>query len=131
VSRKTAEEIEIETRIRNTVSILNGVDKELFKPMSKDAARSYLEQRYGVRFGGYVIAHVDLGPIKGTYMLVKALVILKKMGVELAVLFVGRMGPPPYKKVRGRHDLEARLERESSWDGYPTTSCHTYTTPQM
>jgi len=47
--------------------------------MSKEAARSYLEQKYGVKFRGYVVAHVGLGPRKGTQTLVKALAVLKKM----------------------------------------------------
>jgi len=113
VSRKTAEEIEAETRIHNTVSILNGVDKDLFKPISKGTARSYLEQKYGVKFRGYVIVHVGLGPRKGTHTLVKALALLKKMEFEFTALFVGKMGPPSYRRyvedMIRRFDLNVKL----------------------
>jgi len=68
VSRNTKKELELAGADPSRVfPVLNGVDKELFKPVSKEAARSYLEQKYGVRFRGYVIAHVGLGPRKGTY----------------------------------------------------------------
>jgi len=77
-------------------------------PMSKEAARSYLGQKYGVKFRGYVIAHVGLGPIKGTHTLVKALALLKKMEVEFTALFVGRMGPPSYRKFV--EDMIRRLD---------------------
>jgi len=45
--------------------------------MSKEAARSYLEQKYGAKLRGYVIVHVGLGPRKGTHTLVKALALLR------------------------------------------------------
>jgi len=113
VSRKTAEEVEVETGVRDIVSILNGVNRELFKPMSKDAARSHLEQKYGVNFRGYVIAHIGLSPRKGTYTLVKALVMLKKMGAEFTALFVGRIEPPSYRSyvedIIRRNNLNVKL----------------------
>jgi len=81
--------------------------------MSKDVARSYLEQKYGVKFGGYVIAHIGLGPRKDTHTLVKALVMLKKMGVEFTALFVGKIGPPSYRgyveDMIRRFDLNVKL----------------------
>jgi len=114
VSRNTKKELELAGADPSRVfPVLNGVDKELFKPMSKEVARSYLEQKYGVKFRGYVIAHVGLGPIKGTHTLVEALVMLKKMGVEFTALFVGRMGPPSYRRyvedMIERFDLNVKL----------------------
>jgi len=113
VSRNTKRELELAGADPSRVfSILNGVDKELFKPMSKDA-RSHLEQKYGIKFKGYVIAHVGPGPIKGTHTLVKALALLKKMGVEFTALFVGGMGPPSYRRyvedMIRRFDLNVKL----------------------
>jgi len=99
VSRNTKKELELAGADPSRVfSVLNGVDKGLFKPMSKETIRSYLEQKYKIGFRGYVIAHVGLGPIKGTHMLAKALAMLKKMGVEFTALFVGKMEPPSYRR---------------------------------
>jgi len=123
VSRRTAEEIEVETGIRNVVFILNGVDKELFKPMSKEAARFHLEQKYGVKFRGHVIAHVGPGPRKGTHTLVKALVMLKKVGLEFTALFAGRMGPPSYRRyvedMIRRFNLNVKLLRWVPYEELP------------
>jgi len=114
VSRNTKRELELAgVDPLRVFSVLNGVDKELFKPMNKEAARSHLEQKYGVKLRGYVIAHIGLGPIKGTHTLVKALAMLKKMGVEFTALFVGGMGPPSYRRyvedMIRRFDLNVEL----------------------
>jgi len=114
VSKNTKKELELAGADSSRVfSVLNGVDKGLFKPMSKDTVRSHLERKYGVKFRGYVIAHVGLGPLKGTHTLVKALVMLKKMGAEFTALFVGRMGPPSYRRyvedIIRRNNLNVKL----------------------
>jgi len=99
VSRNTKKELELAGADSSRVTpVLNGIDKGLFKPMSKNAARTYLEQKYGIEFRGYVIAHVGPGPRKGTHTLVKALAMLKKMEVEFTALFVGKMGPLSYRR---------------------------------
>jgi len=101
VSRNTKREFEFSGADPLRIfPVLNGVDKGLFKPMSKDATRSRPEQKYRVEFRGYVIAHMGAGPIKGTHTLVKALVMLKKMGVEFTALFGGGggIGPPSYRR---------------------------------
>lgn len=112
VSAKAAEEVSTETGARNIASILNGVDKDLFRPIDKGRAGSHLERKRGVRFRGYVMAHVGLGPRKGTRMLVKALA-LKKMRLEFTVLFVGKLGPASYRRhvweLNRRFDLNVKF----------------------
>jgi len=124
VSRNTKSELELaDVDPSRVFPVLNGVDKELFKPMSKDAARSHLEKKYGVELGGYVIVHVGLGPIKGTHTLVKALVMLKNMGVKFTALFAGRMEPSSYRgyveDIIRRFNLNVKLLRWVPYEDLP------------
>ena len=55
--------------------VTGGVDKDIFKPISKDEARRALSKLFGIRLGedDSVILHIGLSPIKGTHILLKAL----------------------------------------------------------
>ncbi|MEM3326570.1 MAG: glycosyltransferase [Thermoproteus sp.] len=98
VSERTRQElIKNGTLGENVFSILNGVDIELFRPINREFARQYVEKKYGIRLDDFIIAHVGLGPIKGTHVLVKALAILKKR-VKFTALFAGRLGPKSYRE---------------------------------
>jgi len=106
VSSKTKEELINAGVSKDSVySILNGVDKHLFKPMSKGEARSYLEEKFTVKTDGFIIAHIGLSPLKGTHVLVKALALLKRKGVKFTALLIGKASPKTY-----RHYLERMIE---------------------
>jgi glycosyltransferase involved in cell wall biosynthesis len=80
-------------------SILNGVDKKLFKPMNEERARSEIERLFGIRLRDRVLLHVNPGPRKGTHILVKAVAILKRMYREdFTLLIAGRLGPKSYRE---------------------------------
>ncbi|MEM1510613.1 MAG: glycosyltransferase family 4 protein [Thermofilaceae archaeon] len=99
VSRRTCEElIDSGVRASNTYAILNGVDKNLFKPVDKSSAEEVLEKKYGVKVKGFTIVHVGLGPIKGTHMLIKSLAMLKKRGVKFTALLAGKLSLGSYKQ---------------------------------
>jgi len=82
-----------------TFAILNGVDKDLFKPMSKDYAKTLIEEIFKIKLKGKVLLHVNPGPIKGTHILIKAVGILKKIyGEDFTLLIVGKLGPRTYRE---------------------------------
>ncbi|MEM1661122.1 MAG: glycosyltransferase family 4 protein, partial [Candidatus Bathyarchaeia archaeon] len=99
VSRRTREELVSNgVRASSVHAILNGVDKGLFKPIDRTEAEEVLERRYGVKVKGFTIAHIGLGARKGTHILVKALAMLKKRGVNFTALLAGKVGPPSYEQ---------------------------------
>ncbi|MEM0241068.1 MAG: glycosyltransferase [Candidatus Nezhaarchaeales archaeon] len=103
VSSKTKEELVNTGVSRDSVyTILNGVDKHFFRPLSRDEAKSYIEEKFNVKTCGFMIAHVGLSPLKGTHVLVKALALLKKKGVKLTALLIGEAGPKTYRQYLKR-----------------------------
>ncbi|MEM1510604.1 MAG: glycosyltransferase [Thermofilaceae archaeon] len=103
VSSKTKEELVNAGVSRDSVySILNGVDKHFFRPLSKDEAKSYIEERFNVKTNGFMIAHVGLSPLKGTHVLLKALALLKRKGVKFTALLIGKAGPKTYRQYLER-----------------------------
>jgi len=85
----------------HTVSVVyDGIDPDLFKPGSRDAARSEI----GVRCSDPIILFVgNLIPVKGLDMLIDACSLLKARGVKYQCRLVGQ--------GRLRPDLERQVER--------------------
>jgi glycosyltransferase involved in cell wall biosynthesis len=79
VSKNTRKEL-VNMGMQNNkiISTLNGVDKEVFKPISKDYAKTSVEEIFKTRLGDKVVLHVNPGPIKGTHILVKSYCHAKK-----------------------------------------------------
>ncbi|MEM1510269.1 MAG: glycosyltransferase family 4 protein [Thermofilaceae archaeon] len=129
VSSKTKEELVNAGVSKDSVySILNGVDKRLFKPMSKGEARSYLEEKFTVKNDVFMIAHVGLSPRKGTHVLVKALALLKRKGVEFTALLIGKAGPKTYRRYLERMIETFNLEEHVRMLGFisSTDLLHVY-----
>jgi len=100
VSKNTKKELgKMGVPTSRIVSILNGVNKERFKPMNKDLAKTLVEELFGTKLKVRVLLHVNPGPRKGTHILIKAFAILKKIyGEDLMLLIVGRLGPKTYRE---------------------------------
>jgi glycosyltransferase involved in cell wall biosynthesis len=120
VSRNTRRELIEAGALPNKVfPILNGVDKEVFKPMNKDHAKSLVEEIFKIRLRGKVLLHVGPGLRKGTHILIKAVAILRRIyGDNFTLLIAGRLGPKTYKEhiedmVRG-----LKLEENVKMLGY-------------
>jgi glycosyltransferase involved in cell wall biosynthesis len=120
VSRNTRRELIEAGALPNKVfSILNGVDKDVFKPMSKESARALVEGWFGVELGDKVLLHVNPGPRKGTHVLIKAIAQLKKLyGRDFTLLIVGRLGPKTYKEYVEEMIRRLRLEENVKTLGY-------------
>ena len=100
VSKNTRREL-IEAGIppNKVFSILNGVDKEVFKPMNKDYAKTLVEEGFNLKLKSKVLLHVNPGPLKGTHILVKAVAMLKKIyGKDFTLLIVGKLGPRTFRE---------------------------------
>ncbi|MEM1646289.1 MAG: glycosyltransferase family 4 protein [Ignisphaera sp.] len=103
VSSKTKEELVNAGVSRDSIySILNGVDKHFFRPLSRNEAKSYIEEKFNIKTDGFMIAHIGLSPRKGTHVLVKALALLKKKGVKFTALLIGKAGPRTYRQYLER-----------------------------
>jgi glycosyltransferase involved in cell wall biosynthesis len=77
----------------------NGVDKELFRPIKREDARSLVERVFNIKLRGKVLLHVNPGPQKGTHILVKAVAVVKKVyGNDFTLLIVGKLGPKSYRE---------------------------------
>jgi len=100
-------------------SILNGVDKDLFKPMNKDYAKAVVEEVFRVRLKNKVLLHVNPGPIKGTHTLIKALAMLKRVyGEDITLLVAGRIGPKSYREYIEAMVKSLGLENNVRFLGY-------------
>ncbi|WP_434730809.1 glycosyltransferase family 4 protein [Thermogladius sp. KZ2Tp1] len=100
-------------------SILNGVDKDLFKPMNKDYAKTVVEEVFRVKLKDKVLLHVNPGPIKGTHMLIKALAMVKRVyGENITLLVAGRIGPKSYKEYVEVMVKSLGLENNVGFLGY-------------
>ncbi|MEM1718918.1 MAG: glycosyltransferase family 4 protein [Thermosphaera sp.] len=124
VSSKTKEELISAGVSKDSVySILNGVDKYFFKPLNRDEAKSRVEEEFAVKNDGFMIAHIGLGPCKGTHVLVKALASLKRKGVKFTALLIGKAGPSTYRRYLERTIETLNLKENikmlgfiNSWD---------------
>ena len=78
--------------------MLNGVDKELFRPIKREDARSLVERLFNIKLRSKVLLHINPGPRKGTHILVKAVAKVKKAyGNAFTLLIVGKLGPKSYR----------------------------------
>jgi len=120
ISRNTKRELIEAGALPNKVfSILNGVDKEVFKPVNKDYAKTLVEEIFKIRLRDEVLLHVNPGPRKGTHILIKAVATLRRVyGGDFTLLIAGRLGPRTYREhvesmVRG-----LKLEENVKMLGY-------------
>jgi glycosyltransferase involved in cell wall biosynthesis len=99
VSKNTRKElINAGTPPSKVYSVLNGVDKELFRPIKREDARSLVERLFNIKLRGKVLLHVNPGTLKGTHILVKAVAIVKKAyGNDFTLLIVGKLGHKSYR----------------------------------
>jgi len=101
------------------ISILNGVDKEIFKPISKDYAKTSVEEIFKTRLRGKIILHVNPGPIKGTHILIKAVAMLRRIyGDGFALLIAGRLEPKTYREYVENMIRGLKLEENIKMLGY-------------
>jgi glycosyltransferase involved in cell wall biosynthesis len=120
VSRNTKKEL-VNMGMQNNkiISILNGVDKEIFKPISKDYAKTSVEEIFKVRLRDKVLLHVNPGPIKGTHILIKAAAILRRIyGDNFTLLIAGKIGPKTYREYVENVIRGLRLEENIKMPGY-------------
>jgi len=120
ISKNTRKElIDMGIQQNKVVSILNGVDKEVFKPMNKDYAKTLVEEIFKVRLRDKVLLHVNPGPIKGTHILIKAVAMLRRIyGDGFALLIAGRIGPKTYRGYVENVIRGLKLEENIKMPGY-------------
>jgi len=120
VSRNTRRElVEAGALPSKVFSILNGVDKEVFKPMNKNYAKTLVEEIFKVRLRDKVLLHVNPGPIKGTHILIKAAAMLKRIyGDNFTLLIAGRLGPKTYREYVENMIRGLKLEENVKMLGY-------------
>jgi glycosyltransferase involved in cell wall biosynthesis len=124
VSKNTKKElIDMGIRFDKIVSLINGVDKEVFKPMNKDYAKTLVEEIFKVRLRDKVLLHVNPGPIKGTHILIRATAILRKIyGDNFTLLIAGRLGPKTYREYVESMMKALKLEENVKMLGYVENS---------
>jgi len=120
VSKNTRKElIEAGAMPGKVFSILNGVDKDVFKPMNKDYAKTQVEEIFEVRLRDKVLLHVNPGARKGTHILIKAVAILRKIyGDNITLLIVGKLGPKTYREYVENMIRGLKLEENIKILGY-------------
>jgi len=120
VSRNTRGElIEAGALLNKVFSVLNGVDKEVFKPVNKDYAKTLVEEIFKARLKGKVLLHVNPGPSKGTHILIKAATMLRKIyGDSFTLLIAGRLGPKTYREYVEDMVRGLKLEENVKMLGY-------------
>ena len=120
VSRNTRRELIEAGALPNKIfSILNGVDKNVFKPMNKDYAKTLVEGIFRIKLRDKMLLHVNPGPRKGTHILIKAVAILEKMyGDNITLLITGRLEPETYKEHIENMVKGLKLEENVKMLGY-------------
>jgi glycosyltransferase involved in cell wall biosynthesis len=120
VSRNTRRElIEAGALPSKVFSVLNGVDKEVFKPMNKDYAKTLVEEIFRIKLRDKVLLHVNPGPIKGTHILIKAVAMLRRIyGDGFALLIAGRLEPKTYREYVENMIRGLKLEENIKMLGY-------------
>jgi glycosyltransferase involved in cell wall biosynthesis len=120
VSRNTRKELtEAGVSPSKVFSVINGVDKEFFKPTNKDYAKTQVEEIFKIRLKGKVLLHVNPGPRKGTHILIKATAILRKIyGDNFTLLVVGGLGPKTYREYVENMVRGLKLEENVKMLGY-------------
>jgi len=120
VSKNTKRElVEAGVQGNKVFPILNGVDKDMFKPMNKDYAKALVEEMFKIRLGNKVLLHVNPGSRKGTHILVKAVAMLKKIyGNDFTLLIVGRLDHKTYREYIENMIRELKLEDNIRFLGF-------------
>jgi glycosyltransferase involved in cell wall biosynthesis len=120
VSKNTRKElIGMGIQQNKVVSILNGVDKDVFKPMNKDYAKARVEEIFKVRLRDKVLLHVNPGPGKGTHILIKAVAMLRRIyGDNFTLLIAGKVGPKTYGEYVESMVRGLKLEENIKMLGY-------------
>jgi len=120
VSRNTRRELIKVGALPNKVfSILNSVDKDVFKPMNRDYAKTLVEEFFKIKLRDKVLLHVNPGPRKGTHILIKAVAILKRIyGDKFILLIAGRLGPKTYREYIVNMVRGLKLEENVKMLGY-------------
>jgi glycosyltransferase involved in cell wall biosynthesis len=120
VSKNTKKElIDMGIQQNKVVSTLNGVDKNVFKPMNKDYAKTLVEEIFKIRLRDKVLLHVNPGPRKGTHVLIKAVAMLRRIyGNNFTLLITGRLGPKTYREYIESMTKNLRLEDSVKMLGY-------------
>jgi len=120
VSKNTRKElIDMGIQQNKVISILNGVDKDVFKPMNKDYAKTLVEEIFKIRLRDKVLLHVNPGPRKGTHILIKAVAMLRRIcGNNFTLLIAGRLGPKTYREYIESMAKNLRLENSVKILGY-------------
>jgi glycosyltransferase involved in cell wall biosynthesis len=120
VSKNTRKELmDMGIQQNKVVPILNGVDKDIFKPMNKDYAKTLVEEIFKIRLRDKVLLHVNPGPRKGTHILIKAVAMLRRIyGDNFTLLVVGRLGPKTYREYIEGMAKSLRLENNVKMLGY-------------
>jgi glycosyltransferase involved in cell wall biosynthesis len=120
VSKNTRRElIEAGAMPSKVFSILNGVDKDVFKPMNKDYAKTLVEEIFRIKLRDKVLLHVNPGPRKGTHILIKAVAMLRRIyGDGFTLLIAGRLGPKTYREYVENMIRGLRLEENVKMLGY-------------
>ncbi len=100
VSRNTRRElIQLGIEKNKVISIINGVDKEEFKPINKEYAKTLVEEMFGVKLKNKVLLHVNPASIKGTHILIKSVAMLRKLyGDDFILLIAGELSPKTYRE---------------------------------
>ena len=120
ISKNTRKElIDMGIQQNKVISVLNGVDKEVFKPMNKDYAKTQVEEMFKVRLRDKVLLHVNPGPIKGTHILIKAAAMLRRIyGDNFTLLITGRLEPKTYREYVENMVRGLKLEENIKMLGY-------------
>jgi len=120
VSKNTKKElIQLGIRHNKVISIINGVNKDVFKPMNKNHAKALVEEMFNANLKNKVLLHINPGPIKGTHILIKAIAMLKKVyGNYFTLLIVGKLDPKTYREYIRNMVKGLRLEDDVKLLGY-------------
>jgi glycosyltransferase involved in cell wall biosynthesis len=120
VSKNTRRElIEAGAMPSKVFSILNGVDKDVFKPMNKDYAKTLVEEIFRIKLRDKVLLHVNPGSIKGTHILIKAVAMLRRIyGDNFTLLIAGKVGPKNYGEYVESMVRGLKLEENIKMLGY-------------
>ena len=97
VSEQTRKELVnfMKISIGNIFKVLNGVNKDIFKPMNKYKAREILKSKFKINIddADIILLHVNPGPRKGTHILIKSLQYIKG---KIKLLIVGKISRGSY-----------------------------------
>jgi glycosyltransferase involved in cell wall biosynthesis len=120
ISKNTRKElIDMGIQQNKVISVLNGVDKEVFKPMNKNYAKTLVEEIFKVRLRDKVLLHVNPGSIKGTHILIKAVAMLRRIyGDNFTLLIAGRLGLKTYREYVENMVRGLKLEENIKMLGY-------------